>query len=172
MTLARSTTFEEPDHICDNVWVGPEGSTRDAAWLRERGIDRVLTVAGHMHTMQRFESLEYLQLDIDDDPEEQLKQHWEGPGGAFDFMRSRDTGVLVHCVSGISRSGATAVAYCMRFHTAGDLDAAYAMVRSKRACVAPNSGFQRQLLEYADELQSRQTNAVATVAAGEEGIKE
>ena len=165
MTIARSTTFEEADHICDNVWVGPEGSTRDVAWLRERGIDRVLTVAGHMHTMQHFESIEYMQLDIDDDPSEQLKHHWEGRGGAFDFMRSRDTGVLVHCVSGVSRSGATAVAYCMRFHTGGDLAAAYSMVRRKRPCVSPNSGFQRQLIEYAEALRSRQTGAVATAAA-------
>jgi protein-tyrosine phosphatase len=54
------------------------------------------------------------------------------------------TGVLVHCVSGISRSGATVVAYVMATRNCS-VDDALATVRAKRPVVSPNSGFKAQL---------------------------
>jgi len=41
---------------CSNfvTQVGPEGSRSDEAWLRDRGVGRVLTVAGHSEHLPRF----------------------------------------------------------------------------------------------------------------------
>ncbi|KAK8101139.1 dual specificity phosphatase (phosphoserine/threonine and phosphotyrosine phosphatase) [Apiospora kogelbergensis] len=52
--------------------------------------------------------------------------------------------VLVHCLQGVSRSGAVVVAYTMR--AAGlDYDAALGVVRKYRPAVSPNPGFADQL---------------------------
>ena len=47
MAVARVYRFEPADHVADNIFLGPEGATIDDAWLREKGITRVLTVAAH-----------------------------------------------------------------------------------------------------------------------------
>ena len=60
------------------------------------------------------------------------------------------TGVLVHCVSGISRSGATVVAYVMATRNCS-VDDALATVRAKRPVVSPNSGFKAQLHAFEAE---------------------
>jgi predicted protein tyrosine phosphatase len=52
--------------------------------------------------------------------------------------------VLVHCVQGISRSGAVVVAYLMRTCSL-DYDSALASARASRSAITPNSGFADQL---------------------------
>ncbi|KAK8113141.1 hypothetical protein PG984_013667 [Apiospora sp. TS-2023a] len=52
--------------------------------------------------------------------------------------------VLVHCLQGVSRSGAVAVAYTMQA-LGLDYDAALALVRRSRPAVSPNPGFADQL---------------------------
>ena len=52
--------------------------------------------------------------------------------------------VLVHCLQGVSRSGAVVVAYTMRA-LGLDYDAALGVVRQYRPAVSPNPGFADQL---------------------------
>jgi methylmalonyl-CoA mutase cobalamin-binding subunit len=51
----RVLKWEVPDHIVDNIWLGGEGATMDAQWLRDHGINRVLTVAAHMERLVRHD---------------------------------------------------------------------------------------------------------------------
>ena len=149
MAVARVYRFEPADHVADNIFLGPEGATIDDAWLREKGITRVLTVAAHSDHLTKHASIEYMQIDVDDDPNELLRPHFEA---AFAFMREdAATNVLVHCVSGISRSATVVTAYLMATRKLPS-EAALALVRERRPVVSPNSGFQRQLREYAAEL--------------------
>jgi hypothetical protein len=110
MTVARKLKFEPADFIVDNIYLGGEGSTIELDYLVSQNITRILTVAAHMDRMIKHEGIEYLQIDIDDHPSEDLRAHWET---SFSFIRTTKSNVLVHCVSGISRSGATVVAYVM-----------------------------------------------------------
>ena len=149
MAVARVYRFEPADHVADNIFLGPEGATIDDAWLREKGITRVLTVAAHSDHLTKHASIEYMQIDVDDDPNESLRPHFEA---AFAFMREdAATNVLVHCVSGISRSATVVTAYLMATRKL-PFEAALALVRERRPVASPNSGFQRQLREYAAEL--------------------
>jgi hypothetical protein len=59
--------------------------------------------------------------------------------------------VLVHCKAGHSRSGLIVVAYIMKMRHISR-DAALAIVKSRRAVAAPNSGFMASLLEYQELL--------------------
>lgn len=54
--------------------------------------------------------------------------------------------VLVHCNAGVSRSSAVCIGYLM-LELRSTFDSAYSLVKSKRACIAPNSGFLKQLKE-------------------------
>lgn len=151
MSIARQIRFEPADEILDGVFLGPEGSTVELAWLQERGIDRVLTVAAHCDHLPRFDGIEYMRIDVDDDPTESLRPHFEQ---AFEFVRMRTgSNALVHCVSGISRSGATVIALAMAELRLG-YEEALALVRARRPVVSPNSGFQRQLREFEAELRA------------------
>ena len=107
----RKLVFSEPDHIIDNIYLGPEGSAIDLDYLKSKNIDRVIVAAAYSEARFPCTHLSYLKLDIDDSPEEDLVPHFQT---AIDFMaRSPATNVLVHCVSGISRSGALVIAYLM-----------------------------------------------------------
>ncbi|KAF2195188.1 phosphatases II [Zopfia rhizophila CBS 207.26] len=52
--------------------------------------------------------------------------------------------VLVHCLQGVSRSGAVIVAYLMRTRSL-DYESALALARGSRSVITPNSGFADQL---------------------------
>jgi hypothetical protein len=149
MAVARTYTFAPADHILDNIFLGPEGATLDEAWLRDHNIDRVLTVAAHSDHLAKHASISYKQIDVDDDPSEALRPFF---AEASDFIAMRtDTNVLVHCVSGISRSATVVTAYVMRTRNLR-YEEALALVRSKRSVANPNSGFQAQLRAYEEEL--------------------
>jgi len=125
--------------------------------LLEHDIYRVLTAAAHMERMKKFKGVEYLQFQIDDDPSEDIAHLFQK---AFDFIRSdKNTNVLVHCVSGISRSGTIVVAYCMQY-LGLDYKQALDFVRSRRSVVYPNSGFQTQLQAFEKELSDRQAENI------------
>ncbi|CAB9508565.1 MAP kinase phosphatase with leucine-rich repeats protein [Seminavis robusta] len=153
MKVTRKLKWEEPSEIMDGLlWLGGEGSTLDRDWLLQHGIRRILTVATHMERMTHHEGIQYQQIDVDDDPSEDLKQHWKSAFEFLDQAKNDNSGILVHCVSGISRSGATVVAYVM--HSQGiQYDEALARVRRRRPCVSPNGGFQDQLRAFEKTLK-------------------
>jgi|Transcript_16792 protein-tyrosine phosphatase len=87
----------------------------DTLWLLQHDIRHVLTVAAHTKIENKHQNIQYLQIHVDDDPTEDLRRYWDT---AFDFIDQSDNNVLVHCVSGISRSGASD-SYCLRYEKAG-----------------------------------------------------
>jgi ribosomal protein S26 len=64
----------------------------------------------------------------------------------------RQNKVLVHCASGISRSGTIIIAYLTMKH-AMSYEQAYTFAQQQRSAIHPNSGFQRQLKELATATQ-------------------
>lgn len=68
----------------------------------------------------------------------------------FDFINSASLSggrVYLHCMAGISRSAAIAIAYVMVKRSVG-FDEAYALVKEKRPVSQPNSGFIQQVKEF------------------------
>ncbi|KZT69480.1 phosphatases II [Daedalea quercina L-15889] len=86
-------------------------------------------------------------LDILDSSTADIRPHLEQAVRWIDDRLRKGVNVLVHCQQGVSRSAAIVIAYLiytqnMTYETAFDL------VRRKRACIKPNSGFVRALQEW------------------------
>lgn len=109
-----------------------------------------------MSTAPNRASINYMQIDIDDAEDVNIKEYAEE---FCDFLRdhhdvyNEQKKVLVHCAMGISRSATFVIAYLMSdFGFA--LNAALRHVRSKRRIVNPNLGFMRQLQDFTDRLST------------------
>ncbi|KAI0345454.1 phosphatases II [Trametopsis cervina] len=86
-------------------------------------------------------------LDILDSTTADLKPHLEATVRWIDERLRRGVNVLVHCQQGVSRSSAVVIAYLIYTHNMS-YDAAFDLVKRKRACVKPNSGFVKALQEW------------------------
>lgn len=104
-------------------------------------------------------------IDILDDSTEDLGRHLESVCGFIDGTLRSGRNLLVHChqvskpplhcspiltslfTQGISRSASITIAYLIRNHGMS-LETAHALVKRKRACIKPNSGFLRVLQEW------------------------
>lgn len=75
MTVARVLKWEEPNHIIDGIWLGGEGSTLDTSWLLQHDVRHVLTIAAHTKLKHKHKDIQYMQIDVDDDPTEDLRQY-------------------------------------------------------------------------------------------------
>lgn len=145
LKLARPYKFEPADYICDNIYLGAEGATKNLNWLKENNITRVLTVSCHSDHLMRFKIIEYMKIEVDDDPESDLRPHY--PAALKFIFKDMKSNVLVHSVSGVSRAAAIVVAYLMAAKQYS-YDKSITVLRSRRPSVNPTVGFQRHLKEW------------------------
>lgn len=68
-----------------------------------------------------------------------------------DHVKQSGGKVLVHCEAGISRSPTICMAYIMRTQQL-QLDAAFDIIKQRRAVVSPNFSFMGQLLQFESEV--------------------
>ena len=86
----------------------------------------------------------YKKIEIDDSMEQSLSNYIEE---ALDFIsesQKNNTKILIHCVSGISRSASIVIAYMMAKYKM-NYDQAFSYVKTKREIIHPNANFIEQL---------------------------
>ncbi|KAK6430678.1 hypothetical protein LTR95_013162 [Oleoguttula sp. CCFEE 5521] len=83
-------------------------------------------------------------IHIEDDPNENLLQHFEAMTELIDRGLREGTGVFVHCAMGKSRSAAAAMAYLM-WKEGVSKEVALGWVCEGRPVCGPNPGFMEQL---------------------------
>ncbi|KAF7303570.1 hypothetical protein MIND_00586300 [Mycena indigotica] len=86
-------------------------------------------------------------IDIRDKENVDLRPYLEGACQYIERSLRTGSSVLIHCQQGISRSSAIVIAFLIRNHGM-TYDSALAYVKRKRACVKPNPGFARALMEW------------------------
>jgi dual specificity phosphatase 12 len=86
----------------------------------------------------------HLVIPIEDDPNEDLLQHFEQTSSFIDDALQGGGGVFVHCAMGKSRSAATVVAYLMWKFGYGRDDALSQVCEGRPVC-SPTPGFMEQL---------------------------
>lgn len=78
-----------------------------------------------------------------------------------DHVKQSGGKVLVHCEAGISRSPTICMAYIMRTQQLR-LDAAFDIIKQRRAVISPNFSFMGQLLQFESEVLSNAPVHAAT----------
>mmetsp|Transcript_35551 Transcript_35551/g.65857 ORF Transcript_35551/g.65857 Transcript_35551/m.65857 type:complete len:200 (-) Transcript_35551:66-665(-) len=102
----------------------------------------------------KFESrgVKYLNVDIEDELEADLSEHFEKTYQFAKKALDEEKGVvLFHCMVGKSRSPTLVIAFLLK-HRGCTLKEAFAMVKEKRPLIAPNPDFAKQLVTWAAEV--------------------
>ncbi len=116
-------------------------------------VDAVLTVGDCMES--KFPSdLEYKIIHIIDEPDSDLKQHFQECIEFIDRIVKSEKRIYVHCAQGVSRSASAVLAYMMATKKIS-LDEATKLVSAKRPCIHPNDGFIAQLKLFEQDLKTK-----------------
>ncbi|CAN7993662.1 unnamed protein product [Ixodes hexagonus] len=130
--------------IEDRLFLGGRDAAEDRSTVEALGITHILTADIFPLELEHNQrSLQFLFLQVDDRPEEDLLSHFEKACRFID-QGCRNGGCLVHCYFGVSRSAALVIAYIMQKYRI-DYTTAFERVREKRTCIGPNQGFVFQL---------------------------
>lgn len=140
------TMDDTPMKIQQGLFIGSVFSEQNLPALRQLGITHVLQV-GEGLTPSHTEEFQYLQIHIQDFPHEDLVVHFPQCFQFMDEAISKNGGVLVHCVAGVSRSSTVCIGYIM-WKEQLDYETAHRRVHSVRPWICPNEGFRKQLQEF------------------------
>lgn len=141
---------DTPDEILPGVWLGSYNAAKNKFWLRRNNVTHILTIAKGLDDVpDEKDGFNKLLIEIEDLPDESLKNHLDQCMKFIYMAVEKNQGVLVHCVAGVSRS-ATVVAAYVALQDRSTAQEALAKVKAKRPGINPNDGFRRQLEEYAE----------------------
>ena len=129
--------------IEDGLYLGCIEAARGAERLRKTGITHVLGLLDSFRFYDQYDGIEYMLIELPDYYNQNILQYLPQALG-FIAKGLRTGKVLVHCAAGVSRSASIVVAYTMVKHSLTFTEAA-TQVRSKRSCIWPNEGFQKQI---------------------------
>lgn len=153
---ARMQQRLHASHILPGLLVGSELVASSLEEMQREGITAVLVMSWETPTFFPGH-FRYLRLHINDRVDAPLIDVLDCAVVFIECARSCGGSVLVHCVQGISRSPAVAMAYIIG-SLGLSMEAAYDFVQQRRPCVAVNEGFQKQLRDY-DELWRRRRHS-------------
>ncbi|KAF5370985.1 hypothetical protein D9615_010001 [Tricholomella constricta] len=138
-----------PGSIAGSLYVGSLSAVQDKEMLLEHRISHLVQVldAPWLPQLSEKDGFNCYPIQILDQASVDLKPHLEAACNHIDRALRSGKNVLVHCQQGISRSPAIVIAYLIRNHGMS-YDNAYALLKRKRACIKPNSGFVAALREW------------------------
>lgn len=131
------------------------GNMRDASnisVLTRLNIRYILNVTAKAATYSIPSGFQYKHLEAADNGFQNLRQFFEEAFEFIDSAKAANTGVLIHCQAGISRSPTIAIAYLMKNYLMPMADA-YKFVKTKRSIISPNLNFMGQLWEFEQVLK-------------------
>jgi protein-tyrosine phosphatase len=148
--------------IIPNLFITDWDSAESEELLERHKIVAVLTIETDLKSlrvlkMYKDRGIAFLQIKIDDYPEEDLASHLDK---TYEFIATNIAkgGVVVHCMAGVSRSPAVVIDHLVRsrydacklpLDAEEVLNKAHNDVLNARPQVRPNGGFLHQLLERA-----------------------
>ena len=134
-------TNDEMNKITDNIWLGDYESSIHVENLKKEGIKKVLTILEYRPPNYKEEdNIKQKVISIGDLPIENIIKYF---GECINFIDGEEK-ILVHCMSGASRSASFVIAYLMWKEKKSFKDA-LDFVSNKRSSVFPNDGFKDQL---------------------------
>ena len=142
----------EITRILPHLLLGDAEAAWDAERLRAHCVTHVLNVAGSFassRTSAHRICAQYRQIDAQDDVRyAMLANHWEEAWAFIESARRAGGVCLLHCMSGVNRSGIIAVAALMESTRMPLLDA-IGRCKASRGCLLTNTAFREQLVHFA-----------------------
>ncbi|KAJ6582324.1 protein-tyrosine phosphatase-like protein [Mycena capillaripes] len=143
------------------LYLGSMAAVHDLDLLREHHITHLVQVLEVPWMPQSADAgFACHRIDIEDRSSAALQPHL---AAACDYIRAaleRGDNVLVHCQQGVSRSASIVIAYLIRDRSM-TYDTAYNLVRRRRQCIQPNSGFVKALREWETACRVKSTTPMA-----------
>lgn len=134
------------------LFLGNAANSADLELLVKHGIKYILNVTPDLpNVFEGKGEIQYMKIPIADHWSQNLAAHFPKAIEFIDEARSKEAGVLVHCVAGVSRSVTVTLGYLMS-RLGLSLNDAFALVRTRKANVAPNFHFMEQLHTFEQEL--------------------
>nr|XP_020648679.1 dual specificity protein phosphatase 9 [Pogona vitticeps] len=141
-----------PVQILPNLYLGSARDSANLDTLAKLGISYILNVTPNLPNLfEKNGDFHYKQIPISDHWSQNLSQFFPEAIEFIDEALSRNCGILVHCLAGISRSVTVTVAYLMQKLNLS-LNDAYDLVKRKKSNISPNFNFMGQLLDFEKSL--------------------
>ncbi|XP_053546776.1 dual specificity protein phosphatase 8-like [Bombina bombina] len=142
-----STSTVSVTRILPHLYLGSQNDVMNQEVINQNGITHVLNVSYSCPKPVFIPDNHFLRIPINDSYCEKILPWLSAAVDFIEKVELLNGKVLVHCLAGISRSAAVAIAYIMR-SMGLSLDDAYRFVKEKRPSISPNFNFLGQLLEY------------------------
>ena len=139
--------------VLPHLYLGNMRDASNVAILGRLNIRYILNVTAKPRTDPLPAGFQYKHLEAADNGFQNLRQFFEEAFAFIDEAKKANTGVLVHCQAGISRSPTIAVAYLMKNYLMAMAEA-YKFVKTRRSIISPNLNFMGQLWEFEQVLRS------------------
>ena len=139
------------------LFLGNMRDASDISILKRLGIKYVLNVTAKPPNYAYDPEIVYKQLEAADNGVQNLRQFFEEAFNFIEQARVNQSGVLIHCHAGVSRSPTIAVAYLMK-HYPMAMAEAYKFVKTRRSIISPNLNFMGQLWEFEQGLRMEPTS--------------
>jgi protein-tyrosine phosphatase len=139
---------QDPAARTGALYLGSMAAVHDLDLLREHGITHLVQVLEVPWIPQADDDgFTYHRIDIEDRSSAALKPHLDAACNYIRASLARGDNVLVHCQQGVSRSASIVIAYLIRDRSM-TYDDAFDLVKQRRQCIKPNSGFIKALREW------------------------
>jgi len=148
-----------PSQILPFLYLGSQEDALSTKVMQDNHITHVINVST---TGQKAPFLDgkddehFLRIPVIDCLNAQLLPYFDQAYSFIEKARQDNGRVFIHCLAGISRSPALAMAYIMR-HLNLSADDAYRYIKARRSYISPNFNFLGQLYEYERSLSSTNT---------------
>jgi len=139
------TMDDSPTHIEKGLYIGTFMTEQNMENLQRLNVTHIIQVAEGLEPSHP-EKFKYYNVNVKDLPSEDLVQYFSKCFAFIDEAIDSNSGVLVHCMAGISRSATVCIGYMMWKNNLS-YDEAFQKLHRVRPWIMPSDGFKKQLIE-------------------------
>ena len=140
------------NQIIDNIYVGNYRFALNSSLMIKEGITHILNCGNGLKNFYENDNIfKYLYIPLYDSESQKLEKYLEKSNNFIKEGSENGNKILIHCGSGMSRSVTLCLMY-MIIEKKYKFSEAYKIMKEKRKCALPNSGFRKLLEQKSYEL--------------------